>query len=156
MTVQPVSKEELLQQFRQWVAFVQSLETADERWNIQLGDGKWSVREVVSHIALWDKYFLEEAIDPIHNSVPLTVKHLDYDAFNENAKQYGKRTSPSDLSEQAISYRLQIIQRIEGFSQSVYEGRYVDADGHPFVLEQYLKDFLWHDNHHMDQMRSLS
>lgn len=147
------SKSSLLEQFHQWIAFVQSLEHAEESWDVQLGEGKWSVREVVCHIMLWDRYFLEEAIEPLSKQVPLTVKHLDYDIFNENAKQVGRNTSPKQLSEQAVKYRTKIMERIQSLSDDEYVRIYVDADGHPFQLEQYLKDFIWHDGHHMDQMK---
>jgi hypothetical protein len=147
------SKSSLLEQFQQWIAFVQRLEHVEENWNVQLGEGKWSVTEVVSHIMLWDRYFLEEAIEPIHKQVPLTVKHLDYDIFNENAKRVGQITSPKQLSEQAVSYRKKIMDRIQSMPEDDYVRTYLDADGHPFQLEQYLKDFIWHDDHHMDQMK---
>ncbi|MDF2668317.1 MAG: DinB family protein [Paenibacillus sp.] len=148
-------KQNLLEQFQTWLDFVRSLELDEVKWNLSLGDGRWTVREVVSHIALWDQYFLVGAIEKIHDGVPLTVKHLNYDEFNENAKSYGKQTSVADLSDLAFTCRQRLLDTIETFPEPVFYNEYADADGHPFTVVQYLKDFIWHDQHHLAQMKPL-
>ncbi len=148
-------RQGLLQQFEAWIGFVRTLEQDEVKWNTSLGDGRWSVREVVSHIALWDKYFFEEAIEKIQLGEPLTVRHLDYDAFNENAKQHGKLIQTDLLADQAITYRTRILELIASFSEVKFNGEYTDADGQPFTVVRYLKDFIWHDNHHLEQMKPI-
>ncbi|WP_419873912.1 GNAT family N-acetyltransferase [Candidatus Pristimantibacillus sp. PTI5] len=143
-------KEQLLQRFREWMAFAADLGKYDDRfWNQSVAPGKWSVREVVAHIKQWDDCFYEEAIAKVEAGLPLTVKHLDYDEFNEMAKDYGKNTSRIELAAQAIHSRERIILAIGRFSDERYEGDYEDADGHLFQTPQYLKDFIWHDQHHI-------
>ncbi|WP_171056229.1 GNAT family N-acetyltransferase [Paenibacillus sinopodophylli] len=149
-------KEQLLQQFKEWTAFVTDLARYDKRlWNQSVGVGKWSVRQVVAHIKRWDDYFYEEAIARLGASLPLTVKHLDYDKFNEQAKVYGKAATVLELSEQAVQSRERIIQAIEALTDDQYEATYTDADGHPFEVSQYMKDFIWHDWHHVNPIRNL-
>jgi hypothetical protein len=93
-------KLQLLEEFNQWVVFVQLLKTqSDELWYLSLDEGKWSIREVVSHIMNWDKYFLEEAINKITTKSIVTVKHINFDEFNNKAKIYGKSTSISEIKE---------------------------------------------------------
>lgn len=151
-----IEKEELLGQFGDWIRFVQELGQMDEYiWNQSIADGKWSVREVVAHIQRWDDYFFEEAIAKAAASEPLTVRHLDYDLFNEKAKHRGKSATIGQLTEEAVASRSRIIRTIENASESVYARVYEDGDGHPFAFGQYLKDFLWHDRHHMDQIKRL-
>ncbi|NDI34135.1 DinB family protein [Chengkuizengella sediminis] len=147
-------KNELLVEFNHWILFVDDLkDQKDHIWNKPITKGKWTIREVVSHIMLWDKYFYEEAIEKIANQTPLTLKHIDFDEFNEQAKEYGKTTSIKELSEKAVLYRKLIIEQIESLSDERYRQTYIDGDGRAFHVTQYLKDFFGHDKHHIDQMK---
>jgi len=149
-------KEQLLNTFGEWITFVTDLARYDERfWNQSVALGKWSVREVAAHIVRWDEYFYEEAIRNVRAGLPLTVRHLDYDAFNEKAKAYGKSASIAELVNGAVSIRKRIIDTIANLSDEQYGAAYVDADGHPFEAGQYLKDFIWHDRHHIEQIKWL-
>ncbi len=150
----PIGKNEMLEEFNEWILFVDLLTHHEEElWNRNLQEGKWSIREIVSHIMLWDKYFLEEGIDKIYKKAPLTLQHLDFDEFNNKAKVYGLMTSVQELSKQAVYYRDQIINHIKSFSDKEYLTTYMDGDGTPFTVTQYLKDFIGHDQHHMFQMK---
>ncbi|QGQ95458.1 DinB family protein [Paenibacillus psychroresistens] len=152
----PTEKNQLLEEFNQWVLFVQSLNNqSDEIWDLCLDEGKWSIREVVSHIMKWDKYFLEEAINKISTKSTVAVKHIDFDEFNNKAKIYGKTTSIIEISEKAIFYRVQICNQIRSLTDEQYMGTYVDGDGNPFLVTQYLKDFIEHDQHHINQIKNI-
>lgn len=146
-------KAELLASFQDWIHFLgKRQEQSEHVWNEPVAPGKWSLRAVVSHIMLWDKYFYDYAIDKIRKQEPLTLKHTDYDEFNKNAQSYGEQISIEELVRQSISYREQIIAVIQSLSDDLYEKEYVDGDGHPFFVAQYLKDFIWHDQHHIVQL----
>lgn len=146
------SKEQLLDQFSEWISYVKKLEGYGEGvWNQEIAEGKWSLRELVSHMMLWDKYFFETAIEKIFKEERLTLQHQNYDDFNDSAKAYGNRTSIMELSEQSIYIREQIIQYIRNLPEEVYLASYMDT-GDPFHIPQYLKDFIWHDQHHMSQV----
>ncbi|WP_337101549.1 GNAT family N-acetyltransferase [Paenibacillus sp. YIM B09110] len=156
MSMEQESRSQLLDQFDAWNQFIHHIEKLGEPlWNQNIGEGKWSAREVVAHIARWDDYFFEEAVAKAARMESLTVKHLDYDTFNEISKAYGTSTDIRELAEHAVSIRRRIISVIEGLSVTEYEDAYTDADGHPFQFETYLKDFIWHDRHHMDQIKRL-
>jgi len=66
-------KEVLIKEFSEWNNFLTRIESLN--WNTPLDEGKWSIRDVVSHIYLWDQYFFEGAIKPISTESPLTLKH---------------------------------------------------------------------------------
>lgn len=149
-------KEQLLEQYSEWIDYVRVLKEQDETlWNQSMGEGKWLVRDVVSHIMKWDEYFLEGAILKISRKEELTVKHLDYDSFNERAKTYGRTMSIQELIEQTLTYRQNIIDCIKSLSEEEYTKEYVDADGHPFQVPVFIRDFIWHDQHHMNLIKSL-
>lgn len=146
-------KESLLQEFSQWNEFMLSIEKHD--WNTQLGEGKWTIHDVVSHILLWDKYFLESAIQPIFTNQSLTLKQLDYDKFNQDAMEYGKSLSKDELIDISTDCRNRIIKVIDNLNEENYSKEYVDADGNQFTVQQYLKDFIWHDQHHRKQIEDI-
>lgn len=149
-------KLQLLDTFKEWITFVTDLARYDERiWNQSIAAGKWSVRDVTAHILRWDIYFYEEAILKVRAGLPLTVKHLNYNEFNEQAKIYSKSTSIAELVHEAASIRERIIDTIAQLADEQYKADYVDADGHAFEVSQYIKDFIWHDQHHMEQIKQL-
>jgi len=149
-------KEQLLRSFGEWISFVTELANEGERvWNQSAATGKWTVREVVAHILRWDDYFYNEAIAKAAAGLPLTVKHLDYDTFNEAAKAYGKNTPIAELAGQSAKSRKRIIDAVAKLTNEQYEAAYADADGHPFQMAQYIKDFIWHDQHHIEPIMKL-
>lgn len=149
-------KERLIENYSEWITFVSVLEEQNEQvWNHPIAEGKWAVRDVVSHIMKWDEYFLNEAIVKVSRGEELTVKHLDYDAFNKQSKRYGRSCSIQELSQQAKSMRQNIVDHIQSWSDKQYTKEYVDADGHPFQPAVFMQDFIWHDQHHMNQIKPL-
>ncbi|OAB47029.1 DinB family protein [Paenibacillus antarcticus] len=146
------SRDQLLEQFSEWIGCIMKLNEYDEDvWNEEIAERKWTLREIVSHMMLWDKYFFETAIEKIYKEEKLTIIHQDFDEFNDNAKEYGKRTNIKQLIEQSMNIREQIIQHIRKLSEEAYLASYLDS-GEPFHIPQYLQDFIWHDQHHMGQL----
>ena len=77
---------EMVEEFRAFIDYVNEIKVIDEEiWNHPIAEGKWSIKDIMSHIMLWDKYFYEEGVEKIKLGQPLTVKHLDFDEFNANA-----------------------------------------------------------------------
>lgn len=151
------NQEQLLNEFKSWIPFVQELKQVEERiWNEPLGEGKWSIRGVVSHIMLWDKHYNEVAIERIAKQEPITLKqHADFNIFNAEANSYGQTISIQELVQQTIEIREQILHHIKNLTEEQLEGNYIDSDGNPFTIEEYLKDFVSHDQHHREQIKVL-
>ena len=146
--------QELITEFKKWITFTGSLQELPEAvWELSLEEGKWSIRDIVSHIMLWDKYFYEEAIDRITSNKPVTLKHLNFDEFNSKAIVYGRTITTRELIEKAIYYREKIIQDISALSEQMVYENYIDGDGNVFHIPQYMKDFIWHDQHHMNPLK---
>lgn len=149
-------KQLLLNEYAEWIDNVgEFAEQGEAYWNRPIAEGKWTVRDVVCHIMRWDEYFFNEAIAKISHGDPLTVKHLDYDDFNEESRQYAKTLSTEDLVNQTLAAREKLIQTIEALPEALYGKRYTDGDGHPFEVEQFMRDFIWHDKHHLAQLNQV-
>jgi hypothetical protein len=147
--------EHLLQAFEEWTLFVKTLTHLEEKiWNSSLEKGKWTIKSIVSHMMLWDRYFYKEAIEKIALNQQITLKHLDFDEFNRKAVEYGSRTETSEIIDKAITYRHKIMNDIRRLSEEKLYQRYVDTEGNEFYIPQYLKDFIWHDEHHMEPLKT--
>jgi len=136
--------------FEQWITFCRSLSQLDQQiWDSSIKADKWSVKSIVSHIMLWDRYFYEEAIRKIASNQEITLIHQDFDEFNQKAIQYARNITADQLLKDAIDIREKIIATIRSLSEEQIEYHYVDGDGRVFQVKQYLIDFIWHDQHHM-------
>jgi len=137
------------EEFEGWNQFV--LEIKDMDWSIPIREGAWTIHSVVTHILMWDQYFLEAAIDPIANHQPVMLKELDFDAFNQQAADYGQTLSKEELIELTQRYRSNIIDRLKAMDDE-WSRSYADGK---FTLESYMKDFIWHDQHHRHQIEEI-
>lgn len=146
--------EQLLQAFEEWTLFVKTMTHLEEKvWNSSLEEGKWTIKSIVSHMMLWDRYFYKEAIEKIALDQPITLKHIDFDEFNRKAVEYANRTETSEIVDKAVTYRHKIMNDIRGLSEEQIHHTYMDAEGNVFYIPQYLKDFIWHDQHHMEPLK---
>ncbi len=150
----PIQLQERLEAFKEWTVFVSTLRQLNEAaWNANIAPGKWTIKDIVCHMMLWDKYFYEEAIHKIASGRQVTLKHLNFDEFNGKAVIYGRTIHTDELIEKAILYRSKIIDDIYSLSGEALERNYVDGDGNVFHIPTYLNDFIWHDQHHVVPMR---
>lgn len=145
---------ELLEEFESFNGFVESLRGMEEDvWASPIAPGKWAVRDIISHILLWDVYFFENGIEKIHTgSDSITVQHLDYDEFNQKAVEYALGVSKDALIDETVRIRSRIVDTIRQIPEESHLKTFRDGDGHDFVIVGYLKDFIWHDNHHRKQI----
>ncbi|MGZ9583705.1 DinB family protein [Paenibacillus marinisediminis] len=147
---------EMIEEFKSFIPFVIALDDLDESlWNSPLSEGKWTLKDVICHIMLWDKYFYEEAIAKIKRGEPLTVRHLNFNEFNANAVEYAMTQSKKSILDQFVEYRSKIINDISELSEEEYIKEYVDGDKKKFSIRKYLRGFIPHDKHHKKQIARL-
>ncbi|MDR9854461.1 DinB family protein [Paenibacillus sp. VCA1] len=145
------TKQEKLAAFAELVGFAESLERlTEEAWVGPIAEGKWSPRDIISHMMLWDNYFLENAVRPMAEHRPMTLKPLDFDEFNRDAAAYGRTRSKQDLIRQTVEARKRLIEVIESIPESEFGHKYEDK----LSVDEYLLDFYEHDRHHMGQINT--
>lgn len=141
------------EQFETWISYVRSLDGLTEQQQLTpIGEGKWAVRDVVAHMWKWDEFFWTHAIQPLTEGKPLTYHHLDFNAFNESAKNECRLLPWTEVAEQAARRRETIAAAIRGVDEAEYGREFRDADGRPFSITEYLLDFVQHDAHHRAQI----
>ncbi|MWV43640.1 DinB family protein [Paenibacillus sp. HJL G12] len=143
------TKQEKLEAFAELIGFTESLESLTEsQWTGPIAEGKWSPRDIISHIMLWDRYFLEHAVLPMAEHRPLTLKDLDFNAFNRDASAYGLTQSRQDLIQQAVEARSRLLEVMQDIPESEFGYKHGDI----MSVDEYLIDFYEHDRHHMGQI----
>ncbi|WP_084782126.1 DinB family protein [Bacillus niameyensis] len=148
------NKEQLLDEFSGLIPYVQSMRELDEKmWATPIAEGKWTPKDMIAHIMLWDKYFLEEAIQRITSQQPLTAKHLDFDEFNKKAVEYAKNKTVQEIIGETVHYRNELLRQLESISDEDFTKEHIDGEGNPFSAYYYLIGFIPHDAHHIEQLK---
>ncbi len=123
------TNQEMAAEFKSYIPFIEGLQALDETlWDRPIEEGKWSLKALVAHLLKWDQYFYEEAIAKIRRQEPLTVRHLNFDEFNYNARIYSETQTKEELIAQFIDWRSKIVEAIGGLDDSEFEKEYVDGD----------------------------
>ncbi|WP_248929824.1 DinB family protein [Paenibacillus hamazuiensis] len=149
----PQTSLEMVEEFKAFIHYAEELnELEEELWNRPIAAGKWTVKDILSHIMLWDKYYYEEGIEKIAHDQPLTVKHLDFDRFNAGAREYAETQSRQSIVEQLLHYRMKIIHVLSRLREEDFIKEYADGDGNKFTVRDYLQGFVPHDMHHKKQI----
>lgn len=147
------TNERMQQEFKSFIPFVESLgDVSEEYWDKPIALGKWTLKDIICHLMLWDKYFYEGAIKKVVLKESLTTKHLDFNEFNANAMEYAKLLSKQTLIEQFVWYRTRIIEAAAVLTEEDYVKEYQDGDSKKFSVRQHLQDFIPHDKHHRKQI----
>ena len=147
------TNEQLVLEFQSFIPYIQSLGNIGEaHWETPIQPGKWSLKEMLSHIMLWDKYFYEEAFAKVKAGQPLTAKHQNFNEFNARAIEYAQTVTWEEIIRQFILYRSKMIEDMDGISEAEFLKTYPDGDGKKFSYRGHLRGFIPHDKHHRKQM----
>lgn len=117
-----------------------------------ISEGKWSIREIIIHLFYWDKYILDVMIPNISNGANLP-DFPDHDTHNQEGinyiKDYKSNESIFDLFENT---RSRIIDEFSSIDNGT--GFTIGKGKRQFSPEEFIKIFLHHDNHHLEQISS--
>ena len=146
-------KHQLISDLEQFLSFVRSLERLkDDEWFEPLGEGKWSIHDIVTHIMKWDEYFNNVTFPTLtQNKLPELKEHPDYLGFNEQSVSYGKGRTRQEIIEETIRNRQMMISNLSMLEDYKFSAVY--PGDREFTLESYIKEFfISHDKHHMNQI----
>lgn len=120
----PKTNAQRVSEFQSFIPYIQSLEALDNTvWESPVGDGKWSLKELVCHLMRWDQYFYEEAFAKVKEGQPVTSRHLNFNEFNARAIQYAQTVTVQEAIQQFVLYRSLIVAEMTGSSEEDFCGR---------------------------------
>ncbi|WP_121640189.1 DinB family protein [Virgibacillus sp. Bac330] len=125
-----------------------------------IAKGKWSTAEIISHMTFWDRYILEEMLPKMKQDA--TIQSVDFEIINTPASAYARSgVSAKHLIEQKMITREKLVFAVkqkteaEFFANFTLNGEKMDQySGYPHTLFNYIAVFIWHDNHHKQQIHS--
>lgn len=141
-----ISKEVLLKHNRQMRLWVHSLhELSEEKWRQPIGENKWTVAEIISHLSAWDEYIIEHRIAIQNEDFPISP---DVEMFNASAAEYARNHSKESILNEFAKNRQKLIECIENLD----ERKLTTPFYRNLSIFQYLGGFIEHDLHHQKQI----
>lgn len=143
----------LIAQLQDLTAFLITLRKTDSSvWTAPIGEGKWSVLDIIAHIMAWDMNFMEKIVPKLLRREPVALEEdIDVQGFNIRAVEYGRTLNQEQLLDKAIFYRSQIVSQLKKLPEDAFST--VVPGTNSFTLSSFLKNmFVSHDAHHKKQM----
>ncbi|MBB4826839.1 putative damage-inducible protein DinB [Sporosarcina luteola] len=143
-----------LQLYIQWVETLGSL--SEQEAALPYADGKWSPKEILMHMAEWDRLTIEERLAYMKDSSTFHEVPADipFDEFNAEAARKAKDKTFDEIRMYAIEMRRRLLSEL-----ALLEGEQWDASipigEFTISIRQYFSDFIEHDKHHKTQLDSL-
>lgn len=135
-------------EFDQWIETLREL--SESQWQAPLGEGKWSVAAVVSHMLLWDKYSLEERFPYFKEGAALPA-YPDFQSVNDQASEYAVLTPKDQILDELKETRKGYHEILNGMTKEKLAVSFMIST-HSLTVEEYIADFIQHDLHHQKQV----
>lgn len=148
-----MNKQDIFSHHRDYLPWLDSLnEIPDEVAATPYQDGKWSPKEILMHMAEWDRYTVEERLPQMKEGAEL--EDIPFEPFNERAAEKGRNMAFTEIIQHATTERRKIHDHLQALDDKEWTGEFT-IGGQPMTILQYFADFVWHDNHHMEQIESV-
>lgn len=144
----------IVYQLEEFAGFVRSLDTLEEKlWFAAIGEGKWSIHDIITHIMKWDEYFNHVTFPDLMSRKTAELKeHPDYLGFNEQSVRYGRNKTGAEIRDKTLHERHTMISNLKDLEEKDFRTVYPGERG--YNLESFLDQyFVSHDRHHMKQIR---
>lgn len=154
-----LTKDELIMEFELARDWVNSLKDYPEKdFFNPIEKDKWSVAEIITHLAYWDKYVLEEILPNMKQNAD--IKSIDFQELNDQASSYAlSGITFMSLIDQFVNGRKDLVTKLREKSDAEFlvhfkiNGEEIDEySGAPFSMYSYISSFVWHDHHHKKQI----
>ncbi|WP_252505043.1 DinB family protein [Sporosarcina sp. Marseille-Q4943] len=139
-----------LKNYLEWADSLHSL--TEQQRDTPYQEGKWTPKEILMHMAEWDRFTLEHRLERMKESEKL--EDVEWGPFNERAAKLAKEHSFDEVIVLAKKYRQQIIEWLEGVDEAEWTKPF-NIGEHVLTLREYFSDFVWHDSHHKEQIESI-
>lgn len=146
-------KLEILEHHQNFIIFMHRLKSLDEViLRKPIGEGKWSVIEIIGHFYPWDKFILQHRIPYLftYNSLP---KSPSVDDLNEQSSLLSRTETIEETFEKCIKIRKELLMQLSQIPESDWLLQ-LQINQSNLSLYEYLKGLMEHDVHHVNQIKS--
>jgi len=108
----------LIAELRKYSQFLLELRDVDPGLlAAEMAPGKWSIRDLISHIMMWDRNFVEKTGPGLLARAPVSLEEdMDPQAFNDRAVAYGRTLDHNKLLDEALHYRSELLSQLSNAS----------------------------------------
>ncbi len=146
-----VKLNKTLNHFADFLPWVEKLRTTDkDLWLKPISIGKWSIREILTHIMYWDKNSLEMMVPNMEEGA--TLFFVDIEQNNQEAAVFAQSYITLDaLIDDLIKSRQQLI----GLLNDKYDNTTkFTIDNRNYTYKKFVNVFMHHDEHHIKQIEA--
>ncbi|SOC41841.1 DinB family protein [Ureibacillus acetophenoni] len=148
------NKEDILIHLEYSIDFVKKLlEVSEENWRTPISKDKWTVAEVVGHLAPWDEFLLNDRLPYLLDNTPLPIGP-DVDELNRQSAEISRSKSKEEIISNFINVRRNLIITINNLDDELWD-RNLNLGETSLTLDEYLKGFKDHDLHHINQINKV-
>lgn len=146
-----VKKKEVLDEFSSFVPWVESLkQSADDVWRKPIAEGKWSLREILTHIMHWDKNSLEVMVPRMDEGAVLLF--VDIEEHNREAEVVAQSYDClENLIDDVVETRKQLLELLE---ERYEDDLKLTIDNEEYTYKRFVDIFIHHDAHHRQQVEA--
>ncbi|MFJ8066751.1 DinB family protein [Psychrobacillus sp. NPDC096426] len=144
-------KEEILTSHLNYLHWIDSLyEFSEEEGNTPYRIGKWSPKEIIMHLAEWDRFTLEQRMPKMregekHEAFP------NFESFNAKAAALAHEQTFKEILAYAKQQRKAIMEKLEQINEVEWDQVFFIGQ-HQVTIRSYFTDFIDHDKHHEMQI----
>lgn len=138
------------------ISWYKSLPNDNKLMNKPIGEGKFSVKEIIAHLYRWDEYLINVGIPSI-----LENGNIEFPNFNDYNNESAKLVAENGIEEvieHATKTREKLVKIFKDNEQ--YSHKKISMNGHthipnsekPYTFYYLIEDFSEHDQHHKQQI----
>ena len=149
-----MTKQDIIKAMKTYNLWLDSLlELSEEQATTPYQPGKWSAKQIVMHLAEWDRFTFEERLPNMKQGAKLE-RFPEFEKFNADAAVFSNNYTFEETVVYAKSERLRILQKLEQLDELEWDKEFYIGE-HVLSIKNYFADFTEHDEHHKRQIESI-
>jgi uncharacterized damage-inducible protein DinB len=125
-------------------------DTGKEQWLQPTSPGKWSIREILTHMMNWDKNSLEMMVPAMEEGAKLNF--VDIEKHNQEATALAQAYMELDtLIDDCIKTRQDLLALLNEKYDTTTK---FTIDNRNYTYKKFVHVFIHHDEHHKQQMEA--
>ncbi|WP_339171457.1 DinB family protein [Solibacillus sp. FSL R5-0691] len=146
-------KSEIVVHHQNVITFIHSLKSVDEnRLRKPIGEGKWSIIEIVGHFYPWDEFVLQQRIPYIFSGEHLP-EAPGIAELNDQSSLQARTEAVENTLEKCIHVRQDLLSLLKQIPEDDWLIP-IQINQSTLTFYEYLKGLMEHDIHHLNQMKS--
>lgn len=144
--------DQMKQHYIEFDIWINSLrDVTNTEWQMPLGEGRWSVAAVVTHLLFWDKFSLEERF-PFFKEGAELPSFPDFQGVNDRAREYAENIATKEqILDELLAVRKEYREMLEQMDNDKLAVSF-KISNHQLTIGEYFEDFIQHDIHHQKQV----